>query len=230
MRAVLFDFDGVLVDSEPLHYRAMRDALLPEGIVVDEASYAREYLAYDDRGAIRLALERHGRPAGRADVERAAARKARLFEALMPEIAFFPGAQRLARELAREVPLAIASGALSVEIEAMLRAGGVRDAFSAVVGADQVTHGKPDPEPYIQAMRAVASLAPGLLPSDCLVFEDSMPGIAAALAAGMKVVAVTNSYPAARLGGAHRIVSTLEGLTPLELRRWFSGAAAAGPA
>lgn len=222
MRAVLFDFDGVLVDSEPLHYRALRDALAPEGIVVDEGSYAREYLAYDDRGAIRLALERHGLASDRERVERVARRKAELFERLMPEIAFFPGVKELVRALAREVPLAIVSGALSVEIEALLSAGGLREPFSAVVGADQVRSGKPAPEPYLTAMARLAPLAPGLRAGQCLVFEDSMPGIASGLAAGMKVVAVTNSYPADRLGGAHQVVDSLLGLDAVKLRRLFA--------
>lgn len=227
MRAALFDFDGVLVDSEPLHYRALRDALLPEGIVVDEESYARDYLAFDDRGGMRLALERHGRLAALSEVERLAARKAEIFERLLPEVPFFPGARELVRALARELPVAIASGALTREIEALLRAGGLRDSFRAVVGADQVGSGKPDPEPYLAAMARLAPHAPGLSPAECLVFEDSLPGIASALAAGMKVVAVTNSYPGERLRGAHSVVATLEGLTPELLRRWFDGEALA---
>jgi len=221
MRAVLFDFDGVLVDSEPLHYQALRDALLPEEIVIDEEIYAKEYLAQDDRGAIRTALARHGRPYDTARMGAIQERKSRSFEALMPQVAFFPGARELVRALQREVPLAIASGALSSEIDALLRAGGLRDAFHAIVGADQVRQGKPHPEPYLTAMARVASTAPRLRPDECLVFEDSMPGIAAALAAGMKVVAVTNSYPAAKLGAAHRVVDSLQGLTPGSLRELF---------
>lgn len=221
MRAVLFDFDGVLVNSEPLHFRALRDALLPEGIVIDEGTYAREYLAQDDRGAIRLALERDGQTCDRRRLAEIQARKERLFETLMPQVPFFPGARELVRALEPEVPLAIASGALSSEIERLLEAGGVRNAFSAIVGADQVSQGKPHPEPYTTAMARVAGRARDLRPEECLVFEDSMPGIAAALAAGMKVVAVTNSYPAAKLGAAHRVVDSLEGLTVPSLRALF---------
>jgi HAD superfamily hydrolase (TIGR01509 family) len=221
VRAVLFDFDGVLVDSEPLHFRALRDALLPEQIVIDEEIYAREYLAHDDRGAIRLALAKTGRPCPPARMGEIQERKARCFEELMPQVSFFPGARELVRALQREVPLAIASGALSGEIEALLRAGGLRDAFSAVVGADQVSQGKPHPEPYLTAMARVAARAPGLRPEECLVVEDSMPGIAAALAAGMKVVAVTHSYPAAKLAAAHRVVDSLAGLGVASLRELF---------
>jgi HAD superfamily hydrolase (TIGR01509 family) len=222
MRAVLFDFDGVLVDSEPLHFQALRDALLPEAIVIDEEVYAREYLAQDDRGAIRTALAKNGRACDLARMGAIQERKARCFETLMPRVSFFPGARELVRALEREVPLAIASGALTSEIEALLAAGGLRDAFSAVVGADQVRQGKPHPEPYLTAMTRLLGRATGLRPEQCLVVEDSMPGIAAALSAGMKVVAVTNSYPAAKLSAAHRVVDSLAELTPASLRELFA--------
>jgi beta-phosphoglucomutase len=219
MRAALFDFDGVLVNSEPLHYLSLHDALAREGIEIDEAEYQATYLAYDDRGSIRLALERHGIPFDGGRVEDIARRKAADFEELLPRISFFPGARELVRALAAEMPVAIASGALHGEIDAILRAGGIRDAFKAVVGADDVSRGKPHPEPYLTAMARVNGDAPGLSPAECLVFEDSMPGIASGRAAGMQVVAVTNSYPAARLTAANKVVASLEGLTPDGLRR-----------
>ena len=140
----------------------------------------------------------------------------------MRQIPFFPGAKELIRALAAEVPLAIASGALSREIEVMLAGGGVRDAFAAVVGADHVQSGKPSPEPYMTAMARLPHAVPGLQPAECLVIEDSMAGIAAGLAAGMRVVAVTNSYPAAKLGAAHLVVGSLEELSVPALRALFS--------
>jgi beta-phosphoglucomutase len=223
MRAVVFDFDGVLVDSEGLHFRAQRQALLGEGIAIDKDEYYRHYLAYDDRGALRLALERHGQPAGPDRVEALAQRKARIFAGLLPEVPFFPGARELVRRLAREVPLAVASGARRPEIESILTAGGLRDAFAAIVGADDVRSTKPHPEPYLTAMARLEPLAPGLRPADCLVFEDSVPGIASARAAGMKVVAITNSYPAGKLRSADRVVDSLGGLTAEELKSLFAG-------
>jgi beta-phosphoglucomutase len=134
MRAVIFDFDGVLVDSEPSHYRALRDALAEEGIVIDTDEYARHYLAYTDRECIRVAFERHGHAYEAERVERTALRKAALFDALLAEVPFFDGARDLVAELGRSRPLAIASGALSAEIEHILTAGGLREAFAAVGG------------------------------------------------------------------------------------------------
>jgi beta-phosphoglucomutase len=217
MRAVLFDFDGVIVNSEPLHFRAMRDCLVPEGITIDEEEYAASYLAYDDREAIRVALERHGRTFDRTLVETVALRKAGIFDALIADVPFFPGARELVRALAAEMPIAIASGALRSEIVRILAAGGLQDAFTTIVGADDVTHGKPNPEPYLMAMKRLGPLTP----ADCLVIEDSVAGIAAGRAAGMKVLAVTHTYPAAKLTAAHRVVDGLAGLTPSDLRGLF---------
>ena len=223
MRAVIFDFDGVLVDSEGLHFRAQRDALATAGVVIEKDEYYRHYLAFDDRGAIRIALERHGQPSDRARVEALAQIKARRYGELLPEVPFFAGARELVRALAHDHPLGVASGALHREIEAILSAGGLRHEFAAIVGADDVRNTKPHPEPYLTAMARLEPGAAGLRPSECLVFEDSVPGIASALAAGMKVVGITNSYPAAKLGAAHRVVDSLEGLTPAELKSLFAG-------
>jgi HAD superfamily hydrolase (TIGR01509 family) len=222
MRAVLFDFDGVLVDSEPLHFRAMRDALVAEGFTIGEEEYWRHLLAHDDRTAIRIALERHGVPYDGSRIEGVTRRKAEAFERVLAGIPFLPGARELVLALSREVPLAIASGARRVEIEAVLKAGGLRDAFAAVVGIDDVSRGKPDPEPYLTAMRRLDGRSPGLQPADCLVIEDSHTGILAGLAAGMKVLAVTNSFPAAKLAAAHRVVDSLAGLDSAGLRQLFA--------
>jgi beta-phosphoglucomutase len=222
MRAVLFDFDGVLVDSEPLHFRSMREALLGEGFTIDEEEYWRHLLARDDRGAIRIALERHDVPYDTARIEAVARRKAEAFAALLSDVPFLPGARDLVRRLQREVPLAIASGARRAEIEGILTAGNLRDAFSAVVGIEDVSRSKPDPEPYLTAMGRLAGRLPGLQPAECLVIEDSYTGITSGLAAGMKVLAVTNSYPRAKLLAAHRVVDSLAGLDIAGLRQLFT--------
>jgi beta-phosphoglucomutase len=212
LRAAIFDFDGVIVDSEPLHFRAMREALRTLGIEITEEEYYGLYLAYDDRGALRLALEHHGRVPDEATLEALLLRKQERFEAVLREVVFFPGAEVLVRGLAERMPVGIASGARRSEIEAILGAGGLKDAFSAIVGADDVTRTKPDPEPYLTALHRLAPRAPGLRPAECLAIEDSVPGILSARGAGMKVVAVAHSYPPEKLKAAHHVVRTLEGL------------------
>lgn len=221
MRAVIFDFDGVLVDSEPLHFRALRESLSSEGITITEEEYLREYVAYDDRGSIRIALERHRGTASPDRVRDLAALKAAAFARLMARVPFYPGARELVRGLAAEMPLAIASGARRQEIERILQAGGLREAFAAVVGADDVSRTKPHPEPYLAAYELLAPRVPGLSPAECLVFEDTVPGIAAGRAAGMKVVGVAQTHPAGTLNLAHQVVPALAGLGVAEVRALF---------
>jgi beta-phosphoglucomutase len=222
LRAAVFDFDGVIVDSEPLHYRALRDALLPEGVEITEEEYLRIYLAHNDRVAIQKALEHHGERADPERMERIGARKIGIFAGLIPAIPVFEGAREVVGALGAEVPLAIASGARHDEIEAILAGLGLRDAFQVIVGAEDAERTKPDPAPYLEAARQLAARAPGLDPAECVAFEDSIPGIAAALGAGMKVVGVAHSYPADRLRAAHRVVDSLAGFEPGSLRGLFA--------
>jgi beta-phosphoglucomutase len=218
VRAVIFDFDGVLVNSEPLHFRAMRDSLVPEGILIDSTEYLRNYVAYDDRGAIRLALEQHGHAWDVVRVEIVADRKARMFAEMKKGIPFFPGARELVRELQKEVPLAIASGALHSEIEDLLEEGGLRDAFLAVVGADDVERTKPNPDPYLEALRLLQAATPGLEAGDCVALEDTPVGIAAARAAGMTVVGIAHTYDASVLADAHHVLTSLRRVDAAALR------------
>jgi beta-phosphoglucomutase len=222
LRAVVFDFDGVIVDSEPLHFRALRDALAPDGVRITEEEYWSTYLAYDDREAIRLAFERHGEAANPDRVAAAAFRKVEAFARLIPEIPVFSGALELVRGLAAEgVPLAIASGARHEEIEAILAGIGLRDAFLAVVGAEDAPRTKPDPAPYVEAAHRLARDARGLAPVDCAAVEDSVPGILSAKGAGMRVVGVAHSYAAGQLRPADRVVPSLVGLGPADFHALF---------
>jgi HAD superfamily hydrolase (TIGR01509 family) len=146
------------------------------------------------------------------------------FERLLPEVPVFPGARELVRALHPEVPLAIASGARHAEVEAILGGVGLLDAFSAIVGAEDAPRTKPDPAPYLEAARRLAAAAGNdLAPAGCVAIEDSIPGIASALGAGMKVVGVAHSYPTEKLKAtaAHRVVGSLAGLDPAGLRGLF---------
>ena len=221
VRGAVFDFDGVLVDSEPLHFTALRDSLLAEGIPLEEPEYAARYLAYSDREAIRLVLEDRGFGFDGARVDAIARRKAELFGAAMPGIHFFPGARELVLRLSAQIPVGIASGARRPEIEAILEIAGLRPAFSVIVGAEDVARGKPDPEPYLTAAAGLRRRSTDVEPAACIAFEDSVAGIASARAAGMKVVAVTNSYPAPRLTAAQKVVASLADLSADSLEALF---------
>ncbi len=222
LRAAVFDFDGVIVDSEPLHYRALRDALLPEGVEITEEEYLRIYLAHNDRVAIQKALEHHGERADPERMERIEARKIGIFAGLIPTIPVFEGRARSWVPSGRRSRSRSPRARGHDEIEAILAGLGLRDAFQAIVGAEDAERTKPDPAPYLEAARQLAARAPGLDPAECVAFEDSIPGIAAALGAGMKVVGVAHSYPADRLRAAHRVVDSLAGFEPGSLRGLFA--------
>ena len=162
LRAAVFDFDGVIVDSEPLHFRSLAEALATEGVRISREEYWEHLLAHDDAGSIRRAFERRGEPLEPARLERVERRKVERFAGLVPEIPVFPGARELIGALAAWVPLAIASGARHEEIEAILAGIGLRGAFQAVVGAEDAPRTKPDPAPYLEAARQLGGRVSGL--------------------------------------------------------------------
>jgi HAD superfamily hydrolase (TIGR01509 family) len=216
-RAIIFDFDGVITDSEPLHYEMFRRTLEIEGVPLTRETYDAKYLAMDDKGCFSAAFADHGRALPPEHLATLIERKAALLEAEMRRDArLFPGVATFILDLARHAPLAINSGALRPEIELVLESSGLRAAFSVIVSAEDVSRCKPDPEGYRLALEKLnAAHADGapIRPEECLVIEDSVAGVESALRAGMKCLAITNSYPAASLARANRVVTTCEGLT-----------------
>jgi len=210
-RALVFDFDGVIADDEPLHLAAFQQALAPEGITLTREAYYARYLGFDDHDAVVEALREAGRPAAPERVRALMAAKAERFLDLVRSGApIFPGVPAFVRGAAVRVPLAIASGALRHEIELILSQAGLADCFAAIVSAEDVRAGKPSPEGFLGALERLRARVPDLAPGECLVIEDSQPGVEGARRAGMRCLAVTNSYPAEALAGADLIVRSLE--------------------
>lgn len=224
LRAVIFDFNGVIVDDEPLHLELFKTVMAELGIVLSNEEYREKYLGFDDRGCFTAALADAGRVAEAENAALIAAlieRKAGLYVAAINQSCpLFPGAVPLVKSLAETLPLAIASGALRNEIEIVLGRAGVRDLFQAIIAAEDVSACKPDPEGYVKALAALNALGQeAIRPEQCLVIEDSVAGIEAAKRAGMRCLAVTNSYAAEELWRADRVVATVEGCVPEE---WFT--------
>jgi histidinol dehydrogenase len=214
--AVLFDYDGVLVDSEEQHFRAFRDTLGPLGIELARRRYDARYLAFDDRGALRAMLRDAGRRGALPPLDALLRRKRAIFRSRFGRaVRVDQPIARLLRELARRVPIAVVSGAARAEIAAALRRGGLAKTFRTVVAAEDVSRCKPDPEGYLLALRRL-----GFTGADgCMAVEDSPGGIRAARAAGLRVLGVASSYPAAALrrAGAARVVPSIATLTPEEI-------------
>ena len=226
MRAIIFDFDGVIADTEPLHYEGLRRTLADIDILLTEPDYYANYLGFDDRGCIIEALRVNQRPISGSLVLDLMQKKAVAYLASVKEhLVIFPGVKTLVEQAAADYPLAIASGALRAEIELILEQAGLRKAFGHITSAEAVTNGKPDPQPFLHALAGLnqqAALSPPLRPSDCLVIEDSLPGIRAALSAGMKVLAVANTHTVQDLQEADAISPSLNGLrlNDIEARLW----------
>ena len=218
LKLVIFDFDGVIVDSEPLHHEAMRLALLDLGIDVGWDEYHDHYLTFDDRNAFGAALRRHGREPDEGAVRGLMERKSEAYvAALDTRLKVYPGAAELVRAAAARHPCGIGSGARKEEIVLILKKTGLLPFFHTIVSADDVTKGKPDPETFLKVVKRVSAARAGengvIHPSEVLVIEDSPGGVQAAKSMRMKAVGVTNSYPAEKLLPADRVVATLEGFT-----------------
>jgi beta-phosphoglucomutase len=207
--AVVFDFDGVLADTEPLHLHAYQDVLGPLGITLTREAYYERYLGFDDEGVFRqLALDR-GSSIEPEEVARLVEVKGRAFEArLRTADVLYPGAAACVARLAAGFPLGIASGALKHEIEGILATNGLGGSFRFIVASGDTPSSKPSPDPYLRA-----AMLHGLPPSRCLAIEDSHQGVESAKAAGLTCIAITHTYPAALLGAADRIVTSLDEIT-----------------
>ncbi|HEY1266128.1 MAG TPA: HAD family phosphatase [Candidatus Binatia bacterium] len=222
LKAVIFDFNGVLVDDEPIHFELFRKVLAEEGLTLTKEMYLERYMGMDDRGCFRAVFEDNGRQLSDAQVPHLIRRKAAYYRDTIAErIVIFPGVKRLVPELAARFPLAVASGALRAEIEMILQVAGLKDCFQVIASAEDVDHGKPHPEVFIKALRGLnEKQREPIRASECLVIEDTKDGLAAAHRAGIKCLAVTNSYPAAELE-AEAVVDSLEEVTIPSLEAIF---------
>ena len=216
IRAVVFDFDGVLADSEPLHFRAFRDILVAEGLTLTEDAYYTRYLGYDDVGAFRAIAADQQRQLNEAEVTSWVARKAERLEALERGVSvLFPGAREAIARMARTGPIAIASGALRDEIMRVLQSEQLASIFSAVVAAGDTPASKPDPAPYTKAVELLRqSTGDSLRPGECVAIEDSHWGLVSAKGAGLRTVGITHSYAAVDLHEAELVIDHLDELTP----------------
>jgi beta-phosphoglucomutase len=215
LQAIVFDFDGVIADSEPLHLRAFQQTLAEVTIELSAAEYYARYLGYDDLGLIQaLAADRGVAMSDREMTALVARKGVTLQEMLHGGHVLFPGAVDFIRAAAAQVPIGIASGAMKHEIEAIIGAAGIRPLFSAIVASGDTPQSKPSPGPYLLAVERLRQASGRQLdPRRSVAIEDSRWGLESARGAGLRCVGVTNSYPAAELAGAELVVDGLGALT-----------------
>jgi beta-phosphoglucomutase len=203
LEAIVFDFDGVLADTEPLHLRAFGEVLAGARLRLEAREYYKRYVGLTDRMALAAVLSDAGLDVGAEDQAALIAAKGEKYRALLLEAPpVFPGVVDKVREWSAAVPLAIASGAFRVEIEAVLRATGLAGCFAAIVTADDCERGKPDPEPFARALAALGVAHP----ARTVAIEDSIHGLVSARKAGMRTVAVTTAHDEAQLSASADLV------------------------
>jgi len=215
LKAIVFDFDGVIANSEPLHFQAFRDVLAGEGITLTEADYYARLLGFDDVGVFTAVGDEHRAGWTAARVRELATRKAAQLEAIEQGASvLFPGAADAIKRAAAAVPLAIASGAIGAEIRRVLHRERLMEYFTVIVAAEDTPSSKPAPDPYLHAVARLAHIdgRDGVAAGECVAIEDSRWGLESARAAGLKTVGVAQTYPAAELSAADLVIPTLDAL------------------
>lgn len=217
--AIVFDFDGIIVNSEPVHYDAYQAVLTPLGLGFTWEDYEELYMGFDDRDAFREVFKRAGRKFNEAEIAELVAKKAAIFPSLSVNAEPFPGVVELIQAASRETKVGLCSGALRSDIEPVAARLGITTCFQTIVTADDVAASKPDPSCYKLALKNLGVKNP----AHCVAIEDTPAGIAAAKGARMNVLAVTNSHPAHHLLDATATVDTLEDLTPASIAKLVLG-------
>ena len=222
LKAVIFDFDGVIADSEPSHYRAFKETVSRYGIDLPKERYYGEYLGYTDIECTRAISVDFNLGLDEAGIDQLMQAKTELFDRLVQgQSTIIDGVCEFVDRIKRQgVRLAICSGALLVDIELMLAGSDLADSFEIVVAADHVQKGKPHPEGFILVLQRLHETGTeSIVAKDCVVIEDSPWGLEAAAAAGMHTIAVANTYPAEQLKGlAQKVVDRLDELTMKDLQ------------
>jgi len=221
LQAVIFDFDGVITDSEILHLRSFNEVLSAYDVEITIRDYYQNYLGLTDMGLFTLLIEKHTLKVDSAELENLLMKKNQVFERLADmDGRIIEGVRDFLNLLKQNnITIAICSGALTAEIELTLEQAKLRSFFKVIVSADQVKHGKPSPEGYLLALEKLnqKNRTP-VLGNQCVVIEDSHWGLEAARAAGMHTIAVTNSYDAEQLSMAEKITTNLKDLTIADLK------------
>jgi beta-phosphoglucomutase len=212
--AILFDFNGVIIDDEPQHCDALIATLAEYGHTLDRDTYYAEYLGFDDRECFKFTFQRMGRPENDGAITSAIERKNAHYErAIRDSMQLVQGAAEFIESAALDgYQLAIVSGALRREIELVLDLAGLRPHFAEIIAAEDVTACKPDPQGYQRARAALM-----LEPKRCVVVEDSLPGLAAARAAGLRCAMLATSHDEALIGTADLVWPDFVGRTPADL-------------
>jgi beta-phosphoglucomutase len=222
LHAVIFDFDGVITDSEILHLRAFNQVLAQYGVEISTRDYYKEYLGYTDVDCFKILIDKGLLKIDVQGIEELVKQKNQVFDELAKTDGRIIEGVRDFLQMLRDssIPMAICSGALLVEIELILEQARLRDFFGVIVSAEQMARGKPCPDGFLLTLQKLNQGRQDLIEANqCIAIEDSHWGLQAAKAAGMHTVAVTNSYDAEQLKMAEKVVSRLDELGINDLQK-----------
>ncbi|MDZ8117691.1 HAD family hydrolase [Pontiella agarivorans] len=208
LSAVIFDFDGIIVDSEPMHFRAFNEVLNPIDMKISWEDYCETYIGFDDRDAFREAFAQNKRKFTEKEMKRLIAAKAEVFQSYIRngDVTPLPGAVQLIKSIPVRLPVALCSGALREDIDPIIESLKIDGCFDQIVTAEDTPKSKPDPAPYILTCEKLGIDDP----ATAVAIEDTPAGIMSAKGAGLKVLAVTNSYDRGYLMEADAVTDSLE--------------------
>ena len=203
IRALIFDFNGVLADDDPIHMEAFRQVAAEEGLSFTHDEYLDTYLPLNDWDCFKTLFQIHTRALSPQKLDELIQRKSvYYFRTIAEKAVLFAHASSAVKAAAAKYKLAIASGARREEIVHILRHGGIGDCFAAIVAAEDVQLGKPHPEPFSRAHAKLKEKDPSLKIAECVAVEDSIGGIQSAHGAGMRCLGIAHSYGPERLKAA----------------------------
>jgi beta-phosphoglucomutase len=213
IRTILFDLDGTLADTEPLHFAAFNEVLRPDGIEIPREEYFSRLIGYTDHDCFEVVLKENGKDASAMRIEKLMASKAAGYQAMIRDRdVMYPGAPEFVRACAARFPLMIVTGTLRDEAEMILRRASLRDFFVDIVAAEDVEHGKPAPDGFVAALGRLGFLLrqrDAIAPAEALAIEDTAAGIEAARRAGVRVLALRHTSSASDLTGADIVRESL---------------------
>lgn len=222
--AIIFDFNGVIIDDEPIHARLLTEIAAREGLTIPGGDPLEAFLGIRDEVCFERMLHDKGDSFDRVEIDRLTKLKDELYIAELTEkgIPLFSGITEFIEQAADRWPLAIASGALTEEICFVLQENNLDRFFKGIAGGDLAVEGKPAPDIYLAALDKLnAELDRPIGVGECLAIEDSPAGIASAHAAGMKVLALATSLDRQKLTAADAILERLDGVTVEDLEKMF---------
>jgi beta-phosphoglucomutase len=227
IRAIIFDLDGTLADTEPIHFEAFAEIFRAEGIALSRDEYFTRLIGYNDHDCFKLLMDEQGRAATPAQLQSLIDRKAAVYQAMIAgRDVMYEGAAEFVRECGRRFPLIVVTGTLRAEAEMILGRAQIRELFLDVVAAEDVDRGKPEPDGFLAGLGRIGFLLrprPSIMSAECLVIEDTAAGIAAARHAGMPVLAVCHTAPAGQLAAADLVRPSLRETDLDDVLRRFAG-------